>query len=428
LTVNPVAAPDFSVSASPSSRTIAQGGTATYTVTVQSFNGFNSTVSLTALNLPGNQVLPGTGFSPQTLTPPSNSSTSATFSFVSNTSTPTGTFTITVQGQGGGLTRSTTVSLTVTPPPDFTVSASPSSNTITQGGTATYNITVQSFNGFSSAVSLTALNLPGNQVLPGTGFSPQTVTPPANGSTTSTFSFVSNTSTPTGTFTITVQGQGGGLTRTTAVSLTVNPAAPPDFSVSASPSSRTIAQGGTATYIVTVQSANGFNSAVSLTALNLPGNQVLPGTGFSPQTITPPANGSTTSTFSFVSNTSTPTGNFTITVQGQGGGLTRSTTVSLTVTPPPDFTVSALPSSNTITQGGTASYTITVQSLNGFNSGVSLTALNLPGNQVLPGTDVYYYDPGAKWWTNAKYHSLVDRQSSGCAGLQCERRTKLTYD
>jgi hypothetical protein len=386
LTVNPVAAPDFTVSASPSSRTIAQGGTATYTVTVQSFNGFNSAVSLTALNLPGNQVLPGTGFSPQTLTPPANGSTSATFSFVSNTSTPTGTFTITVQGQGGGLTRSTTVSLTVTPPPDFTVSASPSSNTIIQGGTATYTITVQSFNGFNSAVSLTALNLPGNQVLPGTGFSPQTVTPPANSSTTSTFSFVSNTSTPTGTFTITVQGQGGGLTRATTVSLTINPAAPPDFSVSASPSSRTIAQGGTATYTVTVQSANGFNSAVSLTALNLPGNQVLPGTGFSPQTITPPANGSTTSTFSFVSNTSTPTGNFTITVQGQSGGLTRSTTVSLTVTPPPDFTVSASPSSNTITQGGTASYTITVQSLNGFNSGVSLTALNLPGNQVLPGT------------------------------------------
>jgi hypothetical protein len=64
-----------------------------------------------------------------------------------------------------------------------------------------------------------------------------------------------------------------------------------DFSVSVSPSSRSVNQGGTATYTVTVTSLSGFNSSVSLFALNLPGNQVLPGTGFSPQTITPPANG-----------------------------------------------------------------------------------------------------------------------------------------
>jgi hypothetical protein len=82
---------------------------------------------------------------------------------------------------------------------------------------------VQSINGFSSPVGLFALNLPGNQVLPGTGFSPQTVTPPPNGSATSTFTFVSNNQTPTGTFTITIEGRSGGLTRSTTVQLIVNP-------------------------------------------------------------------------------------------------------------------------------------------------------------------------------------------------------------
>lgn len=382
LTVNPSG--DFSVSASPSSRTIAQGATTTYSVTVQSLGGFSSPVSLTALNLPGNQVLPGTGFVPQTVTPSSNGSVNSTLTIVTNNQTPTGTFTITIRGTSGGLIRNTTVSLTVTPPPDFTVSASPTSRTVTQGGTSTYTITVQSLNGFNSSVSLTALNLPGNQVLPGTGFSPQTVTPPSNGSTTSTLSIVTNNQTPTGTFTITVRGTSGSLIRETTVTLTVNQAG--DFSISATPSSRTIAQGGTTTYAVNVQGTGGFSGAVSLTALNLPGNQVLPGTGFNPQTVTLAVNGSGSSTLTIVTNNQTPTGTFTITIRGTSGSLVRDTTVTLIVTPPPDFSISATPTSRTISQGNSAVYTITIQSINGFNNGVSLTALNLPGNQVLPGT------------------------------------------
>jgi methionine-rich copper-binding protein CopC len=315
---------------------ITQGGTASYTITVQSLNGFNSGVSLTALNLPGNQVLPGTGFSPQTLTPPANGSTSATFSFISNTSTPTGTFTITIQGQGAGLTRSTTVSLTVNPAaaPDFSVNAAPSSRTINQGDTTTYTITVTSVSGFIGSVSLAALNLPGNVVLAGTGFSPQTVSVPSGGSATSTFTYVSNTTVPIGTSTVTMQGQGGALTRGATVTLTVNSAGPPDFSVSANVVSRAIVQGDSSTFTLTVQSLNGFNTAVSFFALNLPPGYVAQGTGWSPLSATPLANGTTSSTLTIVTSGSTQPGVFTITLRGTAGGVSRDATVTLTINAP----------------------------------------------------------------------------------------------
>src|SRR5258708_6995976 len=188
---------DFSVSVSPSARTVTQGGSVTYAVTVQSLSGFNSSVSLSVLNLPGNQVLPGTGFSPQTVTPPSNGTVGSTLTIVTNNQTPTGTFSMTVQGVGGGLTRTFPISITVNAP-DFTISVSPSSNTVTQGGSATYNVTVSSQNGFSGGVLLEVLNLPSGYVAQGTGFNPTTVFPPSNSSTGSTLTIVTNGSTAQG--------------------------------------------------------------------------------------------------------------------------------------------------------------------------------------------------------------------------------------
>jgi hypothetical protein len=105
---------------------------------------------------------------------------------------------------------------------------------VTQGGRATYSITLQSQNGFSGTVNLTVLNLPGGQVLPGTGFTPQSVTLSANGQASSTLAVVTNGSTPTGTANMTVQGVSGSITQTAGISLTVNAAPAPTFSTSPS--------------------------------------------------------------------------------------------------------------------------------------------------------------------------------------------------
>ncbi|MDQ3687603.1 MAG: M23 family metallopeptidase, partial [Acidobacteriota bacterium] len=117
--------PNFAISATPSARTITRGETATYTVTVQSLNSFNSSVSLSALNLPGNQVLAGTGFNPQQVTPPSNGSANSTLTIVTNGATPTGSVTITVRGVSSNLVRETPINLTVNPAPSPTQTPTP---------------------------------------------------------------------------------------------------------------------------------------------------------------------------------------------------------------------------------------------------------------------------------------------------------------
>jgi len=104
-------APDFSLSLSPSSSSVTQGGVASYTATVSALNGFTGTVSLTASGQPSGSTasLSSTSI---------NASGTSTLSITTSASTSTGTTTLTVTGSSTGgsgtLTHSATASLTVT--------------------------------------------------------------------------------------------------------------------------------------------------------------------------------------------------------------------------------------------------------------------------------------------------------------------------
>ena len=209
--------------------------------------------------------------------------------------------------------------------PDFTVGASPSSVSVTQGSTATSTITVTSLNGFNSAATLSASGLPAGVTA---SFSPNPVTPPANGNAASTLTFTASSSATTGTSTVTVTGTSGSTTHTTTITLTVNAAATPNFTISAAPSSVTVTQGGTGTSTVTITSQNSFSSATTLSATGLPTGVTA---AFSTNPVTPPANGSATSTLTFTASASATVGTATVTVTGTSGTLTHSTTIALTV-------------------------------------------------------------------------------------------------
>ena len=107
------------------------------------------------------------------------------------------------------------------PTPDFTIAATPASQTVTQGGSTSYTATVTSTNGFASATTLAVGGLPSGA---GASFAPNPVTPPANGSVSSTLSVTTAASTPAGTYTLTITGTSGALSHSTTVSLVVQPA------------------------------------------------------------------------------------------------------------------------------------------------------------------------------------------------------------
>ena len=204
--------------------------------------------------------------------------------------------------------------------PSFTLSASPSSLTITQGGASgTSTITVTDLGGFSGSVSLAASGLPSG-VTASFGTNPTT--------STSVLTLTASATATTGTATVTITGTSGSLTATTTVSLTVNAASSPNFSVSASPSSLTITEGSNGTSTITVTSTGGFSSATTLSASGLPSGVTA---GFSTNPVTPPANGSATSTLTLTASSTATLGSATVTITGTSGSTAHTTTIALTV-------------------------------------------------------------------------------------------------
>ena len=195
--------------------------------------------------------------------------------------------------------------------PDFSISASPGTQTVVQGGSANYSIVITSLNGFTGAVNLSVSGLPtgGN----GT-FNPNPTT------SSSSLSIMTSTSTPAGTYSLTITGISGNLTRTTSVTLVVNP---PGFSLSASPASRTIRQGSSTTYTITIVPTGGFTGNVSLSVSGLSSQTT--GT-FSPNPTT------SSSTLTIRTSSRTARGTYKLTISGVSGTLTSRTTVTLVVT------------------------------------------------------------------------------------------------
>jgi len=204
------------------------------------------------------------------------------------------------------------------PTPDFSVSASPASQTVVQGNQASYTVTVAASGGFAGSVSLTAAGIPSGATAT---FSPTSIT---SGSGSSTMNVTTTASTVAGSYTLTITGTSGSLTHSTTVTLVVNSAGSANFSISASPSSRTVTRGNSTTYTVTVASINGFNGPVALRVRGLPLNS---SASFNPSSVT----GQGTSTMTVSTNTSTSTGTFSLRIRGTSGSATHSTTVQLVV-------------------------------------------------------------------------------------------------
>jgi hypothetical protein len=197
--------PDFSVSATPASQSVAPAGSTTYTVTVGSLNGFGGVVTLSVSGQPAGATL---GFNPTTIT----GSGTSTLTVSTTSSTAVGTYPLTITGTSGSTTHTTSITLTITPQPNFSLSASPSNLSIRRGGSGTSTITVNSLNGFGGSVSLSA-----------SGFSKGVSASfnPSSTTTTSILTLAASGKASPGNFTVTVTGTSGSLSQATTISLKV---------------------------------------------------------------------------------------------------------------------------------------------------------------------------------------------------------------
>jgi phospholipase D-like protein len=253
---------------------------------------------------------------------------------------------------------------------NFSVKVSPTALTVNDGSNGTVTVSTQVFDGFDSAVSLTASGLPTGATA---SFSPSSIVAPGAGS--STLTITVGAFTAAGTYTITVTGKGGSVTGTAALTLTVGAGSTPSFTISAAPTSLTIDQGASGASTITTAVSGGFDAAIALSASGLPTGATA---SFNPTSIAAPGSGS--STLMITVGAATATGTYTVTVTGNGGGLTETAAVSLTVSSgvTPSFTISAAPTTLTVDQGANGTSTITTAVSGGFDAAIALSASGLP--------------------------------------------------
>jgi hypothetical protein len=212
LVVNPPAS--FTVGAQPSSRSVVQGQSTTFTASVTAQNGYEGSGSFSVTGLPAGA---GGSFSPSGY---SNGGGQSTLTVTTSGSTPVGTYplTITATDTTGAPVNSTSVSLTVTSAaqPDFALAATPGTLVVKRGRSDSYNVTVTPSGGFNETVSLSVTGLPAST---SASFSPSFL----NGGGTSMLTITTdNPATPKGTFTLTITAQSMSKTRSITVTLKVN--------------------------------------------------------------------------------------------------------------------------------------------------------------------------------------------------------------
>jgi len=205
ITVNP--APDFSISASPSSQSTTQGGNAGYTVSVSPLNGFTDTVNFSVSGLPSGA---SASFVPASV----SGSGSSTLTVTTSASTPVGTYTLSVSGATATLNHSVNVTLNVNSAGDFALSASPTTLAVSRGSSGSDTVTVSALQGFTGTVSLSFSGLPPRT---SASWNPSTVL----GSGSSILAIQVNKHARTGSYNLTVTGTSANLVHSIPLTLVV---------------------------------------------------------------------------------------------------------------------------------------------------------------------------------------------------------------
>src|SRR5208337_4045261 len=139
----------------------------------------------------------------------------------------------------------------------------------------------------------------------------------------------------------------------------------------------TLVPGGSVSINVTLQPLYGFTGDVVISATDLP-----PG-------ITPSYNpvlvhsGSGGATITLTAATTVPLGKYSVTLNGNSGSLTHSSTIPLLVNDSVgDWTGYTVQSTQNVVPGGTAAYTFSTSPVNGFTGNITPTVTGLPPGAV----------------------------------------------
>lgn len=213
--------PDFTLASNPATLNAPQGQVATFSVSMNSINGFAGSVNL---NVSANPNIQNATYN---LNPTSVSlfagSGLGTLTIDVSSTTPVRDYFLILSGSSGRLNHSVTIILEVTPPPqpNFQIQSSLSTINVTQGTTVSNTITLISIGSFSGIVNMSATISPSSGSSPTLSLNPNKVTLLSGGTASVVLTITTTGTTNRGAYWILVQGISGGLSNTTTINLMV---------------------------------------------------------------------------------------------------------------------------------------------------------------------------------------------------------------
>ena len=318
----------FTLSVSPSSRTVNRGQSSTYSVSVGVTSGYSQPVQLSVSN-------------PQNVSasfnlPVGSAPFSSTLTVATSNSTLPGTYTMAVTATSGSQNQTSQITLTVNPPPppvafDYSIYSNNATVTVQQGQQATFQFQVTPTTSSSSQM----VNLTVDQTgLPSGTTVSQFVNTGGNPPFTSILTLQTSVDTPGGSYEIsnliTGSTSTGTLHHPQATSLIVTEI-PRDFNLTASSYATNVIQASRIDVVVSVTTSGPFTGSVSLNgnfSPSVPGLTVT----FSPSTLmTVPDGGVSQATMEIVATRETPGQTYQLTVTATSNSPSRSHQITISV-------------------------------------------------------------------------------------------------
>ncbi|PIS22984.1 hypothetical protein COT49_02760, partial [candidate division WWE3 bacterium CG08_land_8_20_14_0_20_40_13] len=310
VTLDITPTPYFTVTASPATRSIYQGGQTTYTVTFTGKNGWTSNITPAISGCPANASCVYDGASSFA---PSGSGTIKNVTVTTQNITPPGTYNLTFTGDAQRFAMAT---LEVKP---LIKSCSISANPLSVVSGATSSLSASYFIDSGSLSPVYEWNPVGVGDSVGS-FNPATAV-------TSTWTSPNVGSASQFSLGLKVFESGNSANYSTCTkTVAVSPTVPSDIFVSLTPSSRSIVQGSQTSYTATFTALNGWNTALTPSLSGCPANTAC---SFDNTGSFVPSSSGTARTVNITSTISSPVNTFTIQVNGNPS---RYSTSLLTIT------------------------------------------------------------------------------------------------
>lgn len=305
---------DFTISVTPASVTVTQGGASSpVSISISPLHNFSGNVSVAISGLPAG-VTSSAGGAFQIA---AGASQSVTFS-AANTAT-LGPVNLSFQGTSGSLSHSAGAAITVNAAGDFALSVAPGQFSVTQGSSsAPVSIGVTALNSFSGQVTLNIAGLPA-----GVTTSPALPIQFSAGAK-QQITFSAALSVSPGTANPVFQAVSGSLSHSANASLQIQAAQLADFALALDNSSVALKPGGSQAVHLTVDSINGFGANVSLNISGLPAGVT------ASLAANPVAAGSTTG-ITFTAAKNAAAGRAVVSLSGADGSLSHTLTASVQV-------------------------------------------------------------------------------------------------